>query len=961
VLHDSPGRLIALLPNRMIVIAQEMPAAPAVSAQVWVKTGSIYEQQHIGAGLSHYLEHLVSGGTTTTRPEAESNAILGRIGASTNAATSLDTVRYYINTTSNHTSEAIALISDWLAHSAIEPKEFEREGKVILSEFQKGLGEPGRILWKLTQQARFTAHPARHPTIGYIDEFKQITRDELYDFYKKMYVPNNMVFVVSGDIDRETVVDQIAELWADVEPGPLPDLAFPVEPELEAPREQSATADINQPRLRLAFPGTQLAEAGDYALDLLGVILGGGESSRLVRTVRDEQRLVDSISAYNLSFAWGRGFFGIDSEVHAPATPEQQAALQHASAFARQETMLEAIDEQKRGPQIEAMKQQGVWVQPPSDEQRQVIESYRAGLTERVEKVREAVREQIEKLIAEGVTDEELARAKRKQLASVTFSGQSAEAQASRLARDMIGNGDPDYLWRYIDALEELTATDVREAAKRFLDPSRQITIKLYPLAPGERVEAIERPAEPEDAGLAMEPIDLDNTKLVQTFRRLDATSRDTAMTISPIQRFELDNGLRVLVQRTTVTPSASIQIYRLGGLLADEPGREGVANAMAAMSIKGTTTRSADEIARTLENLGARMATNSGNNTFYNAARCLKGDLPEVLRLFADVTLNPSFPDEQWQRLQPRLISAIARQQTSWYGELSGHFRAAYFDGHPWSQTPLGRAEVVKQLTADDLKQFHRDTLAAEDAVLAVFGDVDPDAVRQIVEEAFADMPRQAERSLQAPMPPSHSDGAVVHTTDKPLAAAQIGFGPGLKRTDPDYPAVQVLTKIISSFPSGRLEQALRGEGPGLAYAVWAFPFSGRVPGYFGIGFNTQPTTLTEALSRSMRVIKRTREQLPDADTLQRAKAAVLTREVIGKQSNSDRAADAALDELYGLGYEHAENYVERVESLTAEQIREAARKYLQRPLSVVITNEPIEEATVQDAMEGRVGATVE
>ncbi len=117
-----------------------------------------------------------------------------------------------------------------MQRSKIEPAELTREKDVILREFEMGEGEPGRILWKLTQGVRYQAHPARHPTIGYVDEFKKIERDEVYDFYRRMYVPNNLVFVVVGDIERQAVVDQIAKLWSDSAARDLPKLSFPIEP-----------------------------------------------------------------------------------------------------------------------------------------------------------------------------------------------------------------------------------------------------------------------------------------------------------------------------------------------------------------------------------------------------------------------------------------------------------------------------------------------------------------------------------------------------------------------------------------------------------------------------------------------------------------------------------------------------------------------------------------------------------
>ena len=129
VLQQFPDRLVVELPNRMVVIAQEIHAAPVVSAQVWIKTGSIYEQQHVGAGLSHFLEHLLAGGSTTTRSEEASNKILGSIGAETNAQTGLDSVHYYINATSPFASKAVEQLSDWMQHSLITRRGI-RAGKV---------------------------------------------------------------------------------------------------------------------------------------------------------------------------------------------------------------------------------------------------------------------------------------------------------------------------------------------------------------------------------------------------------------------------------------------------------------------------------------------------------------------------------------------------------------------------------------------------------------------------------------------------------------------------------------------------------------------------------------------------------------------------------------------------------------------------------------------------------------
>ena len=891
VLQKRSDRLMVELPNRMIVIVQEVRAAPVVTAQVWIKTGSIYEQEHIGAGLSHFLEHLASGGSTSTRSEDESSAILGRIGAQTNASTGLDTVRYYINTTAEHTGAAIGLLSDWMRNSLITSAEYERERDVIQREFEMGVGDPGRILWKTTQQARYLANPARHPTIGYIDEFMSVSRDEIFDFYKRMYVPNNMVFVVVGDVDKDAVVNQVTAFWAGVPVGELPKLSFPIESE-DAPRQREFTAhaDIRRPRLRLVFPGTVLGESGDYELDLLAIILGQGESSRLVRTVRDQLRLVNTIDAFNWSTNWGKGFFGVDCEL--------------------------------------------------------------ADADGSIDQIKQQILAQIAELRDEPVTDVELARAKRKVMARVVQSNQTVQSIAGRLARDVIGIRDPDYLTRYSDAIQSLKASALRDAANRFLSTDRLIVVRLLPLPEGQTVELQKRaPASADPGEFEQKPVDLDNATIVSDLMANLSKVTDAArpIQVGPLMQYELSNGLRLLVRRSTVVPGVAMQMYWLGGLLADEPGREGVANAAATMLRRGTATHSAQQIAEAIEDLGASLHTNCGNNTSFASATALKDDWPAVLKLLADVVQQPSFPDDEWAKMQPRILASIDRQRDQWHTEIRLHFAQAYYGEHAWSQPSAGRREVVEALTADDLRAFHTDHLDARQAVLSVVGDVVPQNVRDEAERLFAAMPADASNAFNPARPLAPESHVSQVSTQKRVAAVVVGFGPGMTRDAPNYATMVVLARLMSDFPSGWLEQELRGKGPGLVYAVGAGPRVGLVPGHFSVLFNTQPSQAVEALSRTFDVVERAKSGEIDEQALARAKAKVLSEELLAKQSNASLATEAALDQLYGVEDPDMSAFIAQVNAADADALHAVARQYLRNPIVVVLSHEPVDKAAVQ------------
>ena len=892
ILERRDHRVVASLPNRLVIIAQRIPTAPVVSAQCWIKTGSVFEQQHNGAGLSHFLEHLVSGGTTDARTEAESSAALGRIGAQTNAATSLDTVRYYINTAAEHAPTAVDLLSDWMLNAKITETEYQRERQVIQREFDMGRGEPNRIFWKLTQQARYQAHPARHPTIGYLDEFLTISRDEIYSFYKTMYVPNNMVFVVVGDIDPDAMVKHVASRFAHAEPRDLPDLALPVEPALDDPPTVTGVADLSRPRLRLAWPGARLAGEHDYALDLLATVLGDGELSRLNQTLRDEQRRVVAIDAYNLSFEWGEGFFGVDATVADFPVEADDGRAEHDARLAA---------------------------------------------------VKRAVLQQIARVREEGVTKAELDRAKAKTLASVVYSAQTADGAASRLARDFINKADPDYLDRYAEAIGKLTPDDLQAAARAILPPGRAITVRLLP---GETVQAMDRPDAPEGE-FETEPVELDNARLIERFKaRADDEVRARAAELDKPRMFTLDNGLRVIVQRDTRLPIVAMQWYQRGGLLADRPGEQGAANAAAAMLLKGAGDRSADDIARLLESRGARLSADAGNNTTYVNGLCLADDWPDVLALMADVIQNPAFPEDEWAKLQPRLLAAVDAVTDRWTSHLFSAFRNAYFgEGHPWAATTVGRRDAVQALTPDDLKRFHKRHLSAGQSVLAIVGDVDPDAVRKAAARRFTDLPAEAADPVDPPGPVNPAPGRRYARTAKPLTAVHIGFPPGLTRDADDYPAVAVMNKVVSNFPSGWLHQALRGEGPGLVYAAYAYNFTGLAPGYWAMAFNTSAESKDQAIERSLAIADRLRNEKVDDATLQRAVNAAVVGEAFGRQAPGQRATAMALDELYGVGYANSAQQVQRLREVTPKDIRQAANKYLNDPVILILTNQPPEE----------------
>ena len=209
------------LKNGMTVVIKENHAAPVVTVVMYVRAGHIFEEEFLGAGISHYCEHLVAMGTTTNRTEAESDEILTMLGGASNAYTTSDHTAYYISTAKQHLETAIDLVSDWVLHNAMDPHEVEREHGVITREIEMGQDEPRRRIGKLYNAAMFVKHPEHHPTIGYKDVFLGLTRDDVVNYYQRMYVPNNMIFVIAGDLDAQETLELVKKYCADAQRKPL--------------------------------------------------------------------------------------------------------------------------------------------------------------------------------------------------------------------------------------------------------------------------------------------------------------------------------------------------------------------------------------------------------------------------------------------------------------------------------------------------------------------------------------------------------------------------------------------------------------------------------------------------------------------------------------------------------------------------------------------------------------------
>lgn len=293
--QSTQERLLFTLDNGLRVIIQEDHFAPVVAIQMWVKAGSADETPDV-AGAAHVHEHMIFKGTQR-RPVGAIAAEVESSGGQINAFTSSDHTVYHLILASRFFATGLDIIADALQNTTFDPHELSKELNVVMEEWKRGEDSPtSRAATELFRQA-YTTHPYGRPVIGFRETIEALNRERVVNFYQRWYHPNNMTLVIVGDVTCETARKEVLRLLTARPATPLPVRPRTPEPPQSALRMSVVDMNVEEFYLYLSFPLPPADHKDIFALDLLGYILGGGESSHLVQTVQVEKELVNWISA----------------------------------------------------------------------------------------------------------------------------------------------------------------------------------------------------------------------------------------------------------------------------------------------------------------------------------------------------------------------------------------------------------------------------------------------------------------------------------------------------------------------------------------------------------------------------------------------------------------------------------------------------------------------------------------
>ena len=267
------------LDNGLKVLVQEEHTAPLASVWCWYRVGSKDERPGL-TGVSHWVEHMNFKGTTHI-PRDQVKGIIEQFGGSWNGYTWIDQTAYLETATRDALDRMLFIESERMARCLYHPDDCESERTVIISELQGGENDPDQLLDQEVTATAFKAHPYRHPTIGWLTDLQTMTRDDLYGYYQRYYLPNNATVVIVGDVDTDEALRKVEQHFGPIPAGPLPSRLRTVEPEQSGERRLTIRKEGTTAYLKLAYhvPGVGAPEF--CPLLVLDAVLTGAKGVNL--------------------------------------------------------------------------------------------------------------------------------------------------------------------------------------------------------------------------------------------------------------------------------------------------------------------------------------------------------------------------------------------------------------------------------------------------------------------------------------------------------------------------------------------------------------------------------------------------------------------------------------------------------------------------------------------------------
>lgn len=857
------------LDNGLRVIFHQDRSTPIVAVNVWYHAGSKNEVPG-KTGFAHLFEHMMFQGSKGWPHDYFFP--LQEAGGTLNGSTNPDRTNYWEVVPSNFLELALFLEADRMANllEAMTEEKLANQRDVVKNEKRQRYDNSpyGLVGAKIAATLYPPDHPYHWLTIGSLEDLTAASMDDVKDFFRRFYTPNNASLAIAGDFDPAVARRLVQKYFGPIERGPMVKRVSAEQPKLENEVRVSMEDRVSLPRIYMVWPTSPQYSADEAALDTLAQILGSGKSSRLYKSLVYEKQIAQEVNVFN-------------------ATREIAGALQ-------------------------------------------IIVTAKPGRT--LDEIEKAVDQELARLREAAPPEAEVERAYNQVEASTIYALQTVGGfggKSDQLNQYVIYRNDPGWLDEGLARYRAVKPSDVHRVARQYLTPNR-LVLTVVPRSTKARPAATP-PASAAPAPSAAAAPQPEASGRPST-AGLPKPKADPKLKLPKMERRRLSNGLDVRIVEHHELPVVGMVLVVKNGAAADPVDLAGLATLTADLLDEGTAKRSALQISDELANIGARLSASASWDSTNVSLVSLSRHLDKALEVFADVVINPAFADKEVARLRAQRLTALKQRRDNANEVATDVFaRLVFGPAHPYGHPLLGDEAMVSRIGAEEVTRFYRTYYRPGSSSLIVVGDVTPSAILAKLEKALEGWKNGEVPAVKIATPDPREQSA-IYLVDKPGAAQSvIAMGHvGVPRSTADFFPLLVMNTMLGGQFTSRLNMNLR-ETRGYTYGARSTFDYRKAAGPFVARAGVHTAVTRESVIEFLKELRGIRGAIPvSEDELQFAKQAII-RGFPRTFETSEQIANRLVDlVLYDLPSDYFNRYIDRVAAVTREEVERVARKYL-------------------------------
>ncbi|MDQ1255947.1 MAG: zinc protease [Candidatus Hydrogenedentes bacterium] len=869
------------LDNGLRVITLEDFSCPIAAVHLWYHVGSKDDNPE-RQGFAHMFEHMMFRGTDRLGPTDHFDYIR-QVGGDCNAYTSLDQTVYIQTLPANQIELALWLEAERMSFLKVDQESFDTERKVVEEESRLYRSQPYGTLIDEIPAAIFKQHPYRWFPLGQIPHLRAAAVKELREFWTVHYIPNNATLVIVGAVEHTRAQELAKQYFGWIPSYPEPTRVTIREPMPEEARTVTFAPKVAPaPGVGIIYRTVPLASDDHIPIELMTTILGGGDSSRIYRSLVAEKQLAVVAQGMGMSL-------------------EQDGGLG-----------IGALLPPFGGKPDEALA---------------------------------ALQAEVERMRTEPVSERELTKAKNQMLRNLVTENLYVVSKASALGSAAVLEGDTARVNRRLDAVRAVTADDLLRVAKTYLDPNRALNVKVERNLLGALTQKPEEDppvsAEPEKEA---PPPGRPGLTRPDSFPAKPPIVG--LLDFDPTVKFEtatLENGLKVIVVPNRELPFVTAWLGLEAGAWTES--KPGTASMALGMLTKGTKKHTEAELADELDTYAIGLSGNGGMDDATVTAGCLTEQLDKAVGLMAEVVLEPLFDAGEFEKLRKQIRTGLAVSSAEPSYITDREYRRRLYGAHPYARNVSGELADVDALTPDDLSAWWK-TFARPDMARLIFaGDIDLERAVELAKTALGAWKAEGGKPEVALSPIPAVDATRIYLIDKPGDQTQLRVGQlGITRENPAYFTARVVSSYFGGAFNSRLNESIRVK-KGLTYGAGGGYSAQRYAGEFIASTFTKNASAAEAVQAILDEIKRLQSDAPNADELDNTKSYVLGSFAADRETPQQVAGDLWFIESQGLPQDYFERMLKQVSGTTAEQCAQLAQTTLNPDKLVIVVLGPAAE----------------